>query len=120
MLAWNDKGTALTYKIGGVTLSAPSIFDTGESTTTLYTGGIPAKLRASGQLRSGLPFAAVLGSNTTSAFTTGNTANVNKVQIGPTRKAGTVNTGIGIFFSFDVMYDIKHGTIGFRPAANSG
>lgn len=29
-----------------------------------------------------------------------------------------VNSGIAIFFRYDVMFDLQNGVVGFKPAAN--
>lgn len=120
VLAWDDKGGLLHYKIKGLSpFTAPTVFDTGEPATTLYTGGIPKRLKSGGNLASGLAFQADLARDLTWAFRTGSQLNVNEVDVGGARTGGTVNSGIGFFFAYDVMYDIKDGLIGFRPSTET-
>jgi hypothetical protein len=119
VLAWDDKSTKLNYQIGSsYAVSAKTVFDTGEAATVVYTGKVPKSLQTNGRIKSGTAFSASHGSALNWQFTTGNTVNVNKVQVGPARKKQTVNTGIGIFFSYDIMYDIQDGKIGFRPVTS--
>jgi hypothetical protein len=115
VLAWNDKGVALSYQINGMPpFSAPTVFDTGNPTTTLYTGNVPRPLLNGELLRSSLLFRAYLASDSLWQFRTGDQVNVNRVFVNP-KTRGTVNTGIGLFFHYDVMYDLANGRIGFRP-----
>ncbi|MDR3635542.1 MAG: hypothetical protein P4L84_17185 [Isosphaeraceae bacterium] len=120
VLAWNDKGATLGYQITGLPpFSAPTVFDTGEASTTLYTGGIPKSLLVNGRLESGLQFTTKLASGLAWQIVTGSHENINRVDVGASRSSGTVNTGIGLFFNYDVMYDIQDGLIGFRPISTT-
>lgn len=120
VLAWNDKGAELNYQITGVpSFSAPTVFDTGEASTTLYTAGIPRSVVTKGRLENDLQFTAQLATNLAWQFITGSHANINRVNVGNARTPGTVNTGIGLFFHYDVMYDLQDGVIGFRPISQT-
>jgi len=120
VLAWNDKGVNLNYGISGLnSFSAKSIFDTGEPSTTLYPVKVPRGLLNGQSLINGLLFEARITPGINWRFLTGPTANVNQVDVGPNTR-GTVNTGIGLFFHYDVMYDLADGTIGFRPISSQG
>lgn len=120
VLAWDDKGGLVQYQINGLpAFTAPTVFDTGEPATTLYTGGVPSRLKSGADLSNGLDFEAKLAQGLAWAFQTGSQVNVNQVDVGPSRSSGTVNSGIGLFFSYDVMFDIKDGLIGFRPTSSA-
>jgi hypothetical protein len=117
VLAWNDKGGTVRYKISGMrAFEAPTTFDTGEPATTLYTGGIPKSLTRDGNLKSGLTFSAKLGARQVWRFQMGTRPNVNQVDVGSAHEPAAVNSGIGLFLHYDVMYDIQDGVIGFRRA----
>ena len=119
VLAWNDKGVSVNYAITGMPgFSAPTVFDTGEASTTLYTNNVPGDLLNGRDLVGNLLFQAGITPGVNWSFTTGTTGNVNRVHVTP-KPRSTVNTGIGLFFQYDVMVDIKDGTIGFRPVKAS-
>ncbi len=46
---------------------------------------------------------------------TGNTLYVDRVGIDSGTSAGSLNSGVGLFYQYDVLFDIDHGIIGFMP-----
>lgn len=46
---------------------------------------------------------------------TGSVAFDNQIQVDPGSSFGSVNSGINLFYAFDVMFDTEHGLIGLRP-----
>ena len=132
--AWNDKGGVLTYKLvsGAVTytVKAASIFDTGEPATVFYTGtskawvrGVPPGFVTQGAVNANVRFSASIPDTKAWTFTAGTRPNVDQILVGKLRLSKAhgdknlpdVNTGLGIFFRYDVRYDMRQGTIGFRP-----
>jgi hypothetical protein len=120
VLAWDDRQVMIGYDIEKMDpFQAPTTFDTGDFSTTLYTGNVPKDLVHDGRLVSGLKFAMEIAPGVEWKFDTGSQGSVNRVDVGGGREGGPVNTGIGLFYQFDVMYDIENGLLGFRPAKSS-
>ena len=117
VLAWDDKRSKVDYKISGMKeFKAPTVFDTGDPVTTIYTGDVPRRLVTNHQLNPNLSFDARLTPANHEKFVTGDGPGQRPVAVPGGRSIGTVNSGIGLFFAYDVAYDIKDGLIGFRPA----
>jgi hypothetical protein len=122
VLAWDDKQAKILYKITGIPpFTLRTIFDTGNPGTTIYDSKIPASKVQKGGLPANLEFQANLAPGVTWKFRTGQTINKNQVWVVRDRKKKeAVNSGIALFFNYDVMYDIVGGQIGFRPDPGSG
>jgi hypothetical protein len=48
---------------------------------------------------------------------TGDIEFVNQIQVVDGSSEGSLNTGIALFYTYDVMFDTEHGVIGLRPTA---
>lgn len=122
--AWNDKGTKVRVTIDDFSTVLRTVFDTGAVNTELIdVRRIPDRLLS--DLREP-PVHVVPGLSaafdipgTPWTFTTGTTSNDDYILRLPLESGGTkrLNTGLGIYFSYDVMFDIERGRIGFRPVA---
>lgn len=118
--AWDDRQVMIGYDVEGMDpFQAPTTFDTGDLSTTLYTGDVPRDLVHDGRLVDALKFAMKIAPGVEWKFDTGSDPSVNRVDVGGARDGSPVNTGIGLFYQFDVMYDIQNGLLGFRPVTAS-
>jgi hypothetical protein len=143
----NDNGTAVNlYPEAQATASytidkdshhysttANIIMDTGGLGTYITTGtdiDPPASLvnESEGQIVDGADFTADIGGTANPVtglpssdwewlFKTGDTEFVNQIQVFDGSSAGSLNTGIALFYQYDVMFDTQHGVIGLRPVA---
>jgi hypothetical protein len=108
------------------------ILDTGGENTFLTTGSVvnpPDSLlnEAKTQIIDGAAFTVQVDATTnpvTSApgqplvWTTDPTGSVafdNQIQVDSGNSVGSLNSGINLFYEYDVMFDTEHGVIGLRP-----
>ena len=124
LFAYDDKGLKPTFKIGDIDkFKARVVFDTGEPNTVIYDDDIREELKKKHYFFKGdkeliydLGFSMKLVPQISWGFQTGSLTNDNLVQSFSNNK-NSVNTGIGFFFSYDVMYDMACGQLGFRTAS---
>lgn len=120
--AWDDKETNLVVTLDTFSTTLRAVYDTGAVSTEL----VGANLRASLLANPSSPATSVIPGVTASfslpgtpwVFTTGTTPNDDYIISLPLTGSGSprVNSGIALFFRYDVLVDIERGMIGFRPA----
>jgi len=99
----------------------PVILDTGDPNSVLTQDShvtVPSSLIKNGSLVTGASFGLSAQGQPGSInwvwnFITGQLVSNNAVNVVPTG-GGTLNTGLSPFFSYDVMFDLKNGVIGFK------
>lgn len=126
-------GPPLPYSTTGTSIY--TVFDTGESDSTLYTDipNVPNSLiNDQFYVNAGLNFVQTMPNPQPSAtnpsppttnltflnFVTGTTSNLNQVAYTPANR-NSFNTGIAFFLQFQVMYDIQNTAMGFAPTGVS-
>lgn len=131
--AWYDKGTLIHLNLNdqGVEQSFEeglrSVFDTGTPDVIIYQNSSAPELDCAfannctqNYLNSGVAFNVIGGDGNEGlnwTFKTGQNRSQNLVGINnsSTTTKTYLNTGINVFFTYDVMYDMANGRLGFRP-----
>ena len=112
--AWQDAKVDVCYALDGVSYGCgPSIFDTG-ATATFWNQSVPSAKLTSGALSPGSVFKASIAGVLDWSFTVGGKALPGLDMVIPSPGSFNTNLGIGVFFAFDVAFDLKKGTIGVR------
>lgn len=114
---YDDKSLQVQYQIGNVSKDLRTTFDTGgDFQVNLYSPKIPGLAMQKKIVKPGLEFDASLPNSFDWNFTTTNRNGPHIIAlIPPAKSKGTyVNTGIGFFFDFNMMYDFKDGMLGFQ------
>lgn len=110
--------------LNGLTQTAPTevILDTGAPSMTIRTGSslvVDANFLNGSAIQSGTAFSLTSGPWTLD-FTADTQTGLNAIAAAPSvnaqNYAGYINTGLNAFFTYDVMFDVERGMIGFRPA----
>lgn len=110
--------------------TANLIMDTGGLATHITTGdniNPPSDLKSAGQIVDGASFQTIVPTTTRPGSSvptmgldwtinpTGSTDYVNRVGVTLGSAAGSLNSGIALFYGYDVLFDTQHGVIGLRP-----
>ena len=119
------------------TTRANFVLDTGGQSTNITTGTLvdpPASLLSAdgSQIRNGASFRTLApGTPAPNSSTAaqgldwqinpvGSTSYVDRVSVYTGTHSGIVNSGIDLFYRYDVLFDTDHGIIGFKPLAAAG
>ena len=102
------------YELDGTSSGCgPSIFDTG-ATATFWQHTIPLSSMSVGALAPGHSWRASIAGVLDWSFTVGSPSKPGLDMVIPSPGSFNTNLGIGVFFAFDVAFDLKKGTIGVR------
>lgn len=110
-----------------VNFTAGAILDTGAPTTHFYLPGgivVPEDFYQGSIAAPGINFGMVVQTSAQSpqsllSFVAGEQVGMNCISLSSTQEQSPmVNTGITVFFRYDVMFDVQNGLIGFKPVAN--
>jgi hypothetical protein len=112
--AWEDAKVNVCYELDGTSSGCgPSIFDTG-ATATFWQHTIPLSSMSVGALAPGHSWRATIAGVLDWSFTVGSPSKPGLDMVIPSPGSFNTNLGIGVFFAFDVAFDLKKGTIGVR------
>lgn len=115
---YNDKSLQVQYQIGNVSQTMRTAFDTGGNyQINLYSAPMPGlDVTRKKIVRPGLNFDASLANAFDWNFTITNRRGDGIVALIPPSKGkcNYVNTGIGFFFTHNVIYDYQNGRLGFE------
>jgi len=116
---FDDHEAAVCWQIGGVSSCQPTLFDSGEFTMQLFGGRLAASWAGPGgasRVPSGTDVSARLpgAGRPFWSFTAGRSPSADLV-VAHGRGRGAVNTGVGAFFAFTVLYDAAAGAVRLEP-----
>ncbi len=111
---WDDSKLLLCVAVGSTQACTHGLFDSGTASFEIsgpVLGQAPTA-PGTGQVVSGLPVSVTqLGAGSPFwTFTTGTAKSLNLVRRGPERRS-FVNTGVGVFYDFSVLYNDVAGTV---------
>jgi len=125
--AWNDKSlnaiTNLSFNGSEQTIVGTIIFDTGATDTTLRPlqatppGAVDPQFLNGSQLASGVLLNTVVNDAINWSILAGTSVsqNIVKVTSMPSAAGTYMNSGIDIYFTYNVMFDMVNGLLGFMP-----
>jgi hypothetical protein len=112
--AWEDAKIDVCFEMDGTSMGCgPSIFDTG-ATATFWNQSVSSSKLTLGALSPGTSWRATIAGVLDWSFTVGSPAKPGLDMVIPSPGGFNTNLGIGVFFAFDVMFDLKKGNLGVR------
>ena len=116
--AWRDDAVQTCFTVAGTSVDPPctdTVFDTGASVDVIYAPNLPIEQVLDGALAPGVSFEARVDPALDLAFTVGAVPEPSVDLVFVDDAVPFALLGMGVFFRNDVLFDLAHGTIGFRP-----